>query len=123
MSQVPGDDRPGFVAEKLEFCFASYRIIQPGQTYYLTIKNIVHYEGCALSKSVSGVRDDLAVDVKRDRLLSRRGKAGIAVSPGELRHPASALADAAVRPVGQKAQEGWPLRQACGDQASGAHHA
>ena len=69
MSDIPNDDNPGFVTEKPEHCFACYRHIRPGQTYYLTLKNIVHCEDCALSDGVIRVRDDLAVEVKRDRLL------------------------------------------------------
>jgi hypothetical protein len=106
MSDFPSDDRPGFVVEKPEFCFASHRVVLPGQTHYLTSKNIVHCEGCALSRSMSCVRDDPAIDVKRDRLLSKRGEAEIAVSPGELLHPASALPEAALRASGERAQEG-----------------
>jgi len=37
MSDIPNDDKPGFVAEKPEHCFACYRLIRPGQTYYLTV--------------------------------------------------------------------------------------
>ena len=68
MSDIPNDDQPGFVAEKPEHCFACYRLIKPGQTYYLTIDNIVHCEDCALSEGVIRVREDLAVEIKRDRL-------------------------------------------------------
>ena len=32
MSDIPNDDKPGFVAEKPEHCFACYRLIQPGET-------------------------------------------------------------------------------------------
>ena len=50
MRDIPNDDRPGFVAERPEHCFACYRLIRPGQTYYLTIEGIVHCEDCALSE-------------------------------------------------------------------------
>ena len=86
MSDIPNDDKPGFVAEKPEHCFACYRLIRPGQTYYLTIEGIVHCEDCALSEGVIRVRDDLAVEVSRDRLLIQRGKAEVEVFPGEIRH-------------------------------------
>ena len=67
MSDIPNDDNPGFVAERPEHCSACYRLIRPGQTYYLTIEGIVHCEDCALSEDVIRVREDLAVEVKRDR--------------------------------------------------------
>jgi hypothetical protein len=54
---VLNEDKPGFVAEKPEHCFACYRLIRPGQTYYLTIDGIVHCEDCALSEGVTQVRD------------------------------------------------------------------
>ena len=72
MRDIPSEYKPGFVAEKPEHCFAYYRLIRTGQTYYLTIENIVHCEECALSKGVVRVREDLAVEVKRDRLKSDR---------------------------------------------------
>ena len=72
MSDIPNDDKPGFVAEEPEHCFACYRLIRPGQTYYLTIEGIVHCEGCALSEGVIQVREDLAVEVKDDQLLTQR---------------------------------------------------
>ena len=37
MTETPTDDQPGFVAEKPEHCHACYRLIEPGQTYCLTI--------------------------------------------------------------------------------------
>ena len=71
MTHTQDDDMPGFVAEKPEHCFACYRLIRPGQTYYLTIEGIVHSEDCALSEGVIRVREDLAVEIRRDRLLIR----------------------------------------------------
>jgi hypothetical protein len=99
MRDILNDDKPGFVPEKLEHCFACYRLIRPGQTYYLTIEGIVHCQDCALSKGVIRVREDLAVEVKRDRLLIQRGKVGVEVFPGEIRHLVNALAEAAARLV------------------------
>ena len=32
MSDIPNNDKPGFVAEKPEHCFVCYRLIRPGQT-------------------------------------------------------------------------------------------
>jgi hypothetical protein len=104
-SDTPNDDKPGFVAEKPEHYFACYRLIRPGQTYYLTIEGIVHCEDCALSEGVIRVREDLEVEIGRDRLLLQRDKARLAVFPGELRHLVNALEEAAARLVDQKAQE------------------
>ena len=92
MSDIPNDDKPGFVAEKPEHCFACYRLIRPGQIYHLTIEFEVLCEDCALSEGVIRVREDLAVEVKRDRLLIQRGKAEVEVFPGEIRHLVNALA-------------------------------
>jgi hypothetical protein len=72
MTDTPTDDTPGFVAEEPEHCHACFRLIRPGQTYYLTIENTVLCTDCALSEGVIRVRDDLAVEVKRDRLLIGR---------------------------------------------------
>jgi hypothetical protein len=52
------------------------------------------------------VREDLAVEVNRDSLLVRRGEVGVVVLPGEIRHGANPLAEAAVRLVDQQAQAG-----------------
>ena len=84
MSDIPNDDQPGFVAEKPEHCFACYRLIRPGETYYLTIDGIVHCEDCALSQGVIRVREEVAVEVRRDRLLVRRGGAELEVFPVRL---------------------------------------
>jgi hypothetical protein len=85
-----------------EHCFACYRLIRPGQSYYLTIEGIVHCEDCALSEGVIRVREDLAIEVQHDRLLIQRGKAGVVVFPDEIRHLANALAEAALRLVDQE---------------------
>ena len=106
MRDIPNDDKPGFVAEKPEHCFACYRLIRPGHTYYLTIDGIVHCEDCALAQGVIRVRENLAVEVKRDRLLVRRGKAEVEVFPSEIRHLVNVLTEATVRFVDQKAQGG-----------------
>ena len=91
MSDFLNDDNAGFVAEQPEHCSACYRPTRPGQTYYLTIDKIVNCEDCALSKGVIRVREDLAVEVKRDRLLIQRGKAVVEAFPGEIRHLVNAF--------------------------------
>ncbi len=62
----------GAIGQK-RFCFACYRLIRPGQIYHLTIEFEVLCEDCALSEGVIRVRGDLAVEVRRDRLLIKRG--------------------------------------------------
>ena len=91
------DDKPGFVAEELEHCFACFRPIRPGQIYHLTIEFEVLCADCALSEGVIRVRDDLAVEVRHDRLVIKRGKASVEVLPGEIRHLVNALVEAATR--------------------------
>jgi hypothetical protein len=77
------DDQPGFLAEQPEHCFACYRLIRPGRTYYLTIEQEVLCADCALDEGIIRVREDLAVEVRRDRLVVRRGEAE--VLPGDHR--------------------------------------
>jgi len=89
------DDKPGFVAEELEHCFACFRPIRPGQIYHLTIEFEVLCADCALSEDVIPVRDDLPVEAKRDRLLVQRGNVEVEVFAGEIRHRVAAVADAA----------------------------
>ena len=81
MSDIPTNDKPGFVAEKPEHCYACYRLIRAGQTYYLTIEGIVLCEDCALSQGVIRVREDVAVWVNRDRLLIQGGEVEVEVFP------------------------------------------
>ena len=106
MSDIPNDDKPGFVAEAPEHCFACYRLIRPGQTYHLTIEFEVLCVDCALSEGLIRVREDLAVEVRRDRLLIQRGKTEVEVLSGEIRHLVNALVEATARLGDQKAQEG-----------------
>jgi hypothetical protein len=75
MTDTPNDDKPGFVAGQPEHCHACCRLIHPGQIYYLTIEHEVLCADCALSEGVIRVREDLVVEVKRDRLVIQRGKA------------------------------------------------
>jgi hypothetical protein len=97
MTETPTDDNPGFVAEKPVRCFACFRLIRPGQIYHLTIEHEVLCEDCALDERVVRVREDLAVEVKRDQLLIQRGEAEVEVFPGEIRHLVNALAEATAR--------------------------
>jgi uncharacterized protein (UPF0261 family) len=99
MTETPNDDNPGFIASTPEHCSACFRLIRPGQTYYLTIENTVLCADCALVDWVIRVRDDLAVEIKRHRLLIRHGKAEAEVFPSEIRHQVNALAEAVARLV------------------------
>ena len=69
MTDTPSNDKPGFVAERPEHCHARFRLIHPGQTDYLTIEQEVLCADCALVEEIIRVREDLAVEVKRDGLL------------------------------------------------------
>lgn len=102
MTETPNDDNPGFVGSEPEHCFACFRFICPGQTYYLTVDGTVLCEDCALTDDIVRVREDLVIGVKRDRLLIQRGEAEVEVFPGEIRHLVNALVEAAVRLVGQQ---------------------
>ena len=93
MTDIPNDDKPGFVADEPEHGFACCRLIRPGQTYHLTIESKVLCEDCALSEGVIRVRDDLAVEAKRDRLLVQRGSVEVEVFAGEIRHQAQMNGD------------------------------
>ena len=66
MTETPNSDQPGFLAERPEHCSACFRLIRPGQTYYLTIEDTALCADCALVEGVIRVRGDLAVEVKRD---------------------------------------------------------
>ena len=105
MTETPNEDKPGFLATKPEHCFGCYRLIHPGQTYYLTMEYEVLCADCALDECVIRVREDLAVEVKSDRLLVRRGEAELEVFPGEIRHLVNALAEATGRLVDLNSQE------------------
>jgi hypothetical protein len=48
MTNTPTADQPRFIAEKPEHCFACYRLIRPGQTYYLTVEQEVLCADCVL---------------------------------------------------------------------------
>jgi hypothetical protein len=69
MTHAPTDDQPGFVAEKPEHCFACFRLIRPGQTYYLTIEQEVLCADCALDDALFEGSDP------RERGPGRRGQA------------------------------------------------
>ena len=86
MTNAPNDDQPGFVAEEPEHCHACYRLIQPGQTYYLAVGQAILCEGCIRTADAVRVTDDLAVAVEDGRLLVRRGDSAVVVLPREVGH-------------------------------------
>ncbi len=81
MTESPIDDSPGFVTEEPEHCFACFRLIRPGQTYYLTIEHEVLCADCTLTDGVIRVSEDLAVEVMQNPLLVRHGKAEVTMAP------------------------------------------
>ena len=87
MIKAPNDDQPGFVAEEPEHCHACYRLIQPGQTYYLTIGQAVLCEDCIGAADAIRVADDLVVVVEDGRLLVRRNRATVEILPSKAWHP------------------------------------
>ena len=93
MTEAPTDEQPGFVAEEPEHCHACYRLIRPGQTYYLTIRQAILCEGCVRTADVIRVTDDLAVVVEDGRLLVRRGDSAVVVLPHEVRRLVEALVE------------------------------
>ena len=47
MTHTPNDDKPGFVAEEPEHCYACFRLVRPGKTYHLPIEHKVLCADCA----------------------------------------------------------------------------
>jgi hypothetical protein len=45
MSDISAGDKPGFVAEEPEHCFACYQLIRPGGIDPLTMKDVVILQG------------------------------------------------------------------------------
>jgi hypothetical protein len=94
MTATPTDDQPGFVAEEPEHCHGCYRLIQPGETYYLTVGQAILCEACLESADAIRVSDDLAVVAEEERILVRRESAAVAVHPREVRRLLDALVEA-----------------------------
>jgi hypothetical protein len=59
MTDTPNDDKLGFVAEESEHWFTCFRLLRPGQIYYLTIEHEVLCADCTLIEGVIRVRDGL----------------------------------------------------------------
>jgi hypothetical protein len=105
MTEIPTDDQPGFVAENPEHCHACYRLIQSGQTLYLTIGNAMLCGPCMKDTDAIRVADDLVVVIEEDRLVVRRGEVSVAVLPSEVRCLVNVLVEAATELAGGKAHE------------------
>jgi hypothetical protein len=106
MTETPTNDQPDFVAEEPEHCHACYRLILPGRTYYLTIRQAILCDRCIRSADAIRLTDDLAIVVEDGQLLVRRGDAAVVVFPHEVRRLVDALVEAGIGLVDQKAQEG-----------------
>jgi hypothetical protein len=103
MTDTPTDDQTGFIAKGLEHCHTCYRLIQPGQMYYVTIGQAILCESCLGSTDALRVTDDLAVVVEDGRLLVRRGDSTVEVLPHEVQRLVDAPVEGAVGLVDQKA--------------------
>ena len=95
----PAQPLPAYVASMLERCHACFRLIQPGQTYYLTIGQAILCESCLGIANAIRVTDDLAVLVEEGRLLVRRSGSTVEILPHEVRHLVHALVEGAGRLV------------------------
>jgi hypothetical protein len=105
MTETPTDDQPGFVARKPEHCHDCYRLICPGQTYFLTIEQAVVCPDCLRTADAIRLAGGLTVEVGEDWLMVRRGDAVVGVFPGEVRHLVDALVEAAARLVNRRTRE------------------
>ena len=105
MIEIPVDDQPGFAAEKPEHCHACYRLIQPGQTYHLTIGNAILCGDRMKDTDAIRVADDLVLVIEGDRLVVRRGGASVSLLPSEVRHLVYALVEGAAKMVGRQTRD------------------
>ena len=74
----------------------------------------MHCEDCALSKGVIRVRDDLAVEIKCDRLLVQLGKAEVEVFPGRDSAPSECFGGGGGEAGGQDDPRGTACTSSCG---------
>ena len=105
MTKSPTDDLPGFVADEPEHCHDCYRLIRPGQRYFLTIEQAVVYPDCAEGADAVRLAGGLTVEVGEDKLVVRRGSDMFEVSPNEVRRLVDALVEAAARLADRKRRE------------------
>ena len=83
MRDMPDDDRPGFVAEKPEYCFACCRLIGMDRHTASQSSSKCSARTAPFTQGVIRVREDLAVEVRGDPVLVQSGKAEVAVAAGE----------------------------------------
>jgi hypothetical protein len=67
-------------------CHARFRLVRPGQTYYLTVGQAILCEDCITGHDTIRVTDDLAVLTEDEWLPVRNGGSAIEVPSGEVRH-------------------------------------
>jgi hypothetical protein len=106
MTETPTDDQPGLVAERPEHCHDCYRLIRPGQRYFLTIEQAVVCSDCVRTADAIHLAGGLTVEVREDGLLVRRGSGTVQVLPHEVRHLVDALVEAVGRLVDQTTGKG-----------------
>ena len=81
MTDSPTDDKPGFVAKEPVHCFACFRLVRPGQTYYLTVGQAILCEDCITGHDTIRVTVDLAVLAEDEWLPVRNGGSAVEVPP------------------------------------------
>ena len=86
MTDTPTDDMPGFAAEEPVHCHDCYRLIRPGQAYFLTIEDLVLCPDCIGAADAIRLSGGLTVKVREGRLLIHRGSPDVEVFPREVRH-------------------------------------
>ena len=91
MTKSPTDDLPGFVADEPEHCHDCYRLIRPGQRYFLTIEQAVVYPDCVRAVDAIRLKDGLTVEIGKDTRPVRHGGSEVEVFPHEVRHLVDAL--------------------------------
>jgi hypothetical protein len=74
-TKSPTDDEPGFAAEEPEHCHDCYRLIRPGQRYFLTTEWAVVCPDRLRKADTIRLVGGLTVEVGGDRLLVGRGSA------------------------------------------------
>ena len=105
MPTAPTADQPGIVSEEPEHCHDCYRLISPGQRYFLTMELAALCPDCAETADAIRLSDGLTVEVEQDRVLVRRGTAVVEVFPHEVRHLVDALVEAGARVVDRQTRE------------------
>jgi hypothetical protein len=70
MTEPPTDDESGFAAEEPEHCHDCYRLIRPGQGYFLTMELAALCPDCAETADAIRLVGGLTVEIQEDRLLA-----------------------------------------------------